>query len=423
MRNAILAILIFGFLLRARGAASTNEPPPTLWDQPTLFGDPGGLRSRGEAHGITFTPFYTGEIMGEVAGHHPGNRVIDAHNVTLPLTIDLEKFAGWRAALFHVNAYWLAGRGLTEDSIGDLANVSNINAYRTIRLNELWLAQSFWGDKYSVKAGLIAMDTEFFTSDTDALFINSSFGTFSLIAANLANTPIYPVAVPAVRFSAQAGPHLRFQAGIFDGDALAQDVNKNGIAFHLAQGDGALVFSEAIFKPHPDADGSTLANTFKLGGFYHTMRQPTWAAQTSGATTGGGADFGIYGVAEQELFKHDARKITAALRGGGAPGYRNVIGWYMDVGLNFTGFLPGREADVAGVGFARSTFSRGFSDYQQAVNGTSPYDAESIIEVTYKAQLTPWWTLQPDLQIIFTPGGQKSSGDAIVLGLRTAISF
>jgi len=226
-----------------------------------------------------------------------------------------------------------------------------------------------------------------------------------------------------VRFAAQAGPHWHFQTGIFDGDALAQDVNKNGIAFHLAQGDGALIFSEVSFKPHPNADDHTLANTFKLGGFYHTLRQPTWAAQTGGASSGGGADFGIYGLVEQELYKDGNKKITAALRGGGAPAYRNVIGWYVDVGLNFTGFLPGRENYVAGVGFARSSFSRSFSDFQQATSGTSPYDAEMIFEATYKAQLTPWWTLQPDLQVIFTPGGQKSSGDAIVLGLRTAVNF
>ena len=423
MRIAIFSILIFGFLLRANGEASTNEPPATLWTQATLFGDLEGWRSRAEAKGITFLPLYNGEIMGEVAGHHPGNRVIDAQYVALPLNIDLEKFAGWREALFHVNAFWLAGRGLTDDSIHDLANVSNINAYRTIRLNELWLQQSFQAGRFSVRAGMMDVDTEFFTTATDELFISSSFGTFSLIAANLSGPPIFPEAVPAVRFAAQAGPHWRLLTGIYDGTTQPQEVNKNGIAFHLAQGDGALIFSEISFQPHPEADDHTLADTFKLGGFYHTLRQPTWKAQTGGANSGGGADFGIYGLVEQELYKNEKKKITAAIRGGGAPAYRNVIGWYMDVGLNFTGFLPGRENDVAGVGMARSSFSRSYSDFQQATSGTHAYDAETIIEATYQAQLTPWWTLQPDLQIVFTPGGQKSSGDAIVLGLRTSISF
>jgi len=423
MRKAIFYILIFGFMLRASGEATTNEPPATLWNQPTLFGDLCGLRSRAETKGITFLPVYNGEIMGELAGHHSGNRVVDAQYVALPLSIDLDKFAGWREALFHVNAFWLAGRGLTDDSIHDLANVSNINAYRTMRLNELWLQQGFANQRFSVRAGMMDVDTEFFTTETDELFISSSFGTFSLIAANLPGPPIYPEAVPAVRFAYQAGPHWRLLTGIYDGTTLPQDVNKNGIAFHLAEGDGALIFSEISFQPHPAADDSTLASTFKLGGFYHTMRQPTWAEQTGGITSGGGANFGIYGLVEQELFKRDQKKITAAIRGGGAPGYRNVIGWYLDVGVNFTGFLPGRGNDVAGLGIARSSFSRSYSDFQQATSGTSAYDAETIFEATYQAQITPWWTLQPDLQIVFTPGGQKTSGDAVVLGLRTSISF
>ncbi|HEV2695179.1 MAG TPA: carbohydrate porin [Verrucomicrobiae bacterium] len=422
MRKAILSILSFGFLLRASGEA-TNEPPATLWTQPTLFGDLGGWRSRAETNGVTFLPLYNGEIMGELAGHHPGNRVVDAQYVALPLNIDLEKFAGWREALFHVNAFWLAGRGLTDDSIHDLANVSNINAYRTVRLNELWFQQSLLDQHLSVKAGLVALDTEFFTSGTDAIFMNSSFGTFSLIAANLPNPSIFPAPVPAVRFAYQAGPHWNFLTGIFDGDALPQNVNKNGIAFHLASGDGALVFSEAGFQPHPDTDGQTLASTFKLGGFYLTKRQPTWAAQAGGADSGGSSDFGIYGLVEQELYKSEKKKISGVIRAGGSPGYRNVIGWYMDVGFNFTGFLPGRENDIAGIGVARSSFSRSYSNFQQATGGTSAYDAETIFETTYQAQLTPWWILQPDLQIIFTPGGQKTSGDAVVVGLRTTISF
>ena len=57
------------------------------------------------------------------------------------------------------------------------------------------------------------------------------------------------------------------------------------------------------------------------------------------------------------------------------------------------------------------------------MNGTRPFDSEMVIEATYKAQLTPWWTLQPDLQIIVTPGGERNCANAIVVGLRTAVSF
>ena len=200
-------------------------------------------------------------------------------------------------------------------------------------------------------------------------------------------------------------------------------MNKNGTDFHLARGDGALIFSEAQFTPLPDADDKTLGGILKLGGFLHTKRTQTWDAQLNGDNSGGSVNYGFYGVAEQDLFKRDGKRVTGFLRGGGAPGHHNVIGWYFDTGFNFTGFLPGRDNDVAGIAFARSSFSRSFSDYQQAANATDSFNAEMVIEATYRAQLTPWWMLQPDLQIILTPGGERNSGNAVVLGLRTAILF
>ena len=423
MKTKIAGMILGGLAVANVFADATNEPPATFCNRPTLLGDLGGLRPELETQGITFTPAYTGEIMSELAGKNSCSRTVSAHQLALPLEVDLQKIARWRGALFHANAFWIAGRGLTEDNIGDLANVSNINAYRTFRLNEIWLQQSFGDKNFSVKAGAIAVDTEFFSATSSALFLNSSFGTFSLIAANLPNPPIYPVAAPAVRAAVRAGTHWNFQAAIFDGDCRLQGVNKNGTDFHLAQGDGALIFSEAQFTLHPDDDNKTLDNIFKFGGFLHTRRAQTWDAQYHGDHAGGSVNYGLYVVAEQDLFKRDSRRVTAFLRGGGAPGNRNVIGWYFDAGFNFTGFLPGRDSDVAGIAFARSNFSRSYSAYSQAKDGTDEMISEMVIEATYKAQLTPWWTLQPDWQIILTPGGEKNSGNAVVLGLRTAISF
>ncbi len=57
--------------------------------------------------------------------------------------------------------------------------------------------------------------------------------------------------------------------------------------------------------------------------------------------------------------------------------------------------------------------------------------SETFIELTYQAVVTPWWTLQPDFQYVFSPGGgivdpnqpTKRVGDALILGLRTSITF
>lgn len=413
-------LLIGSIAIGSTVACATNEPPATFWNRDTLLGDLGGIRTKISDHGIDFIPVYTGEVMygvGDIENH-----VVYDHNVNLPLDVDLEKLAGWRGATLHANAWWLAGRSLTEDCIGDLANVSNISAYRTFRLQELWLQQNFFEDRISLRAGSLAVDSEFFFSEAAALFINSSFGTFSLIAANLPNPPIYPVAAPGARLAVQLNKHVNFQIAIYDGDSGAQDVNRHGVDFHLAAGDGALVFSEISFNLHPDADEESLAGILKAGSFFHTRRFATWQDQLDG-NGGGSWNYGFYGVAEHDLYRQESRKITAFIRGGGAPGNRNVIGWYLDVGANVTGLFPGRDDDVLGIAFARSTFSESYGDYVATTEGFQLSGAEMVIEATYRAQLTPWWMVQPDFQIIVAPNGDPHCETALVFGLRTAISF
>jgi len=60
-------------------------------------------------------------------------------------------------------------------------------------------------------------------------------------------------------------------------------------------------------------------------------------------------------------------------------------------------------------------------------------DYEAVLEITYKGRIAPWWVLQPDLQLVFHPGGHiaapspapmgRSIPDALVLGLRSTITF
>jgi porin len=401
----------------------TNAPAKSFLQRDTLTGDWGGARSWLAQRGIDFSPVYTGEVVGDVSGGKYGTGAVYDHSLNLPLTLDLEKLAGWKAATFHANAFWIAGQSLSENCVGDIANVSNISGDPALRLQELWLQQNFWEQTVLMKAGLIAVDSEFFTATSAALFINGSFGAFPLVAANLPNPPVYPMAAPAVRLLVQPAPRFYFQAAIFDGNAGTQEGNPDGTGLPLSADDGALIFSEIGFLPSPDAATNRLATAVKAGAFIHTRRVPTWNSQAGGATGGGLANYGFYAVGEQDLFRRAESKITAFVRGGFAPADRNVVDWYLDIGFNFIGYFSGRPDDVAGIAFARSNISRDYSRYGQSVNSAAAFDSEMIIEASYRAQILPWWTLQPDLQYVFTPGGDSGCRDAVVIGLRTQISF
>jgi porin len=394
-----------------------TQAPENFWKRDTMLGDVWGLRNTINNAGFDFTPVYTGEVFGNTSGGMKQGTVYDS-SLNLPLTIYLDKIADWwDGGTIHANALWIAGRSLSADDVGDISGSSNIAGYDTLRLQEFWFQQTFWHMRASVKVGLVAADAEFFTSDTASLFINGTFGAFTLVGANLPNPPVYPMASPAVRFLVQPIPQFYFQSGIYYGNTGAQNENRNGLDFHFNSSDGALIFSEIGWLMNQAAGDRGLVGTYKLGSFVHTAN---FANDVSGA--GEGANFGIYGVADQEIYKHGGKDVSFFVRGGGAPADVNTIDWYFDAGFNFSGFIPGRLLDTAGVAVARSNFSHDYSDSQVA-GGSNPFTQETVIEATYKVQVTPWWTVQPDFQYIFNPSGEQGSHDATILGLRTSITF
>ena len=57
--------------------------------------------------------------------------------------------------------------------------------------------------------------------------------------------------------------------------------------------------------------------------------------------------------------------------------------------------------------------------------------AETFVEVTYQAQIAPWWQLQPDFQYVWMPGGgvlnpaqpNKRISNEAIFGMRSTITF
>ncbi|HEX4140346.1 MAG TPA: carbohydrate porin, partial [Candidatus Methylacidiphilales bacterium] len=146
------------------------------------------------------------------------------------------------------------------------------------------------------------------------------------------------------------------------------------------------------------------------------------AANGTGNLQSAGANYGIYGVMDQQIYEHGPEGISMFVRAGGAPSNTNFVDYYVDGGFNFTGFIPGRDLDVAGIAIARSHVSDDFSAAQEAqeLPGST---AETVLEATYKYQVSPWWSVQPDFQYIITPSGVEGSHNATVLGLRMNVAF
>jgi porin len=129
--------------------------------------------------------------------------------------------------------------------------------------------------------------------------------------------------------------------------------------------------------------------------------------------------------------------LAAFFRLGYAPPDRNLFSLEIDAGLTFKGLFPNRELDVLGVGavYGRIGYARRLDRDRALFTGIERprRDYESALEITYEARIAPWWLLQPDLQLIFHPGGNipapppapkgQPIANALVIGVRSGITF
>jgi len=411
-------------------ATGTATPPKSFWTGDYLTQPWLGVRDKWQAAGVTFKPDWTGEVFGNVSGG-AGKGVVSDGVFELPLTLDFDPLTGGavKDLTFKVNAFYIYGTNLSAAYVHDFSGSSNLAAYNTPRLDELWLQKGFLDDTLTVKVGEQAIDYEYFLSNSAALFIGSTFGTFTLLANNVPFAPVYPTASPGVRVNYQPDPHYYVMAGVYGVDKnLAQNTtDKDGLRFALGSNCDMLIAAETGYLLNQCRNETGLQGTYRLGALVDTGNFPLFESQGDAELTGnpvrhGGADYFIYGVVDQQIYADGPRNITIFARPGGAPSNSNFIDYYVDGGFNFCGFVPGREQDVAGIAVARSHVSRDFSNAEMA-EGEAPFTAETYLEATYKVQLTPWWNVQPDFQYVITPSGQAGSHNATMIGVRTYVLF
>ena len=430
------------------------EAGETVWTRDTLTGDWGGARTRLSEQGFDVGLDYIGEFLANTSGGVRRGALYQGLLKTA-LDFDVDKMGGWKGGRFRASGLWI--HGTEPNSRGDIAGmtgtayleVSGISAFDTHRLYELWFEQSFLDDKLSIRAGQLALDEEFVASGYGSLFLNAASGwPVFLSATTPAGGPGYPVAGTGARVRVQPGERLSFMAAVMEGDVGDQtSVNRTGTQFRLAGDEGVLALFEAAWRLNQEKDAKGLPGTYKIGGWYHSGRFDDLGFDTVGVSLAASAGIPLShrgnGGIHLDIDQMVLREKDGADEGLGvhcriAPwlaNHRNPVDLYVAGGLHYKGLLPGRDEDLFGVEAHYARVSGAVRDLQRAANaiaaaGGTPIldpgpipDYEMAVEVTYRIVLVPWWSVQPDFQYIFHPGGSTALRDAIVVGLRTQIAF
>ncbi|MEM7192314.1 MAG: carbohydrate porin [Pseudomonadota bacterium] len=422
---------------------TTSAHADDLWTRDTLTGDWGGFRTQMSNAGIDWSLTYVGEVFGNTSGGLiRGSSYEDL--IALEVDSDLEKLVGWKGGTAHVSLYQIdnGGRNIA-DLVGAISDPSNIDALSTFRIFTLYVEQAL-GDKGSLRVGQLAADDEFVISDTAAYLINGTFGWANFAAANLpGGGPGYPLATPGVRLQWDATEKVTALGAIFNGnpagDSCGPDEDPQRCDYHgtnFSLDAGTFYIGEVQYRPTKSAsnsDDGPPESVYRFGGWYHDD-----GFENLGNPDGKDLDGNwlFYGIMDQTVWHNDTSALTFFARIAGAPEDRNPIAFYVDTGFGITAPIASRPDDVLVFGYAYSDISSDISGLnrrdRRAGMDTPIASGESAFELLYVAQITPWWSIQPDMQYIIRPGAgleakpgnpNEALDDSFIVGVRTEVSF
>jgi porin len=360
------------------------------------------------AEAAEFEARHLGEARTLVSGGvDPGTEYLGA--LTLTAAGRAMPIASGRTA-WTISGLVVNGEGFSDHRVGDLMGASSVETEAAAaRLFEAYLEHRTPDARGEAALGLIDLSARFDASAVRSLFTHAAHGSGAELGQSGERGPSsYPNAALGLTGLIHAGAGLQLAAGVFDAVPGAP-ANANRASIWLSEKDGALLISEARIARGPGAAS--------LGVWSYTARHPDLIAlDGEGRPRRHDGAGGVYLNLESAP---PAAHGGAAwfLRLGAADADIHVIERYLGFGGVFQGsgrYLSGSQFGVAlGRGALSQKARAGMRE-----EGLDPAGAETTIEATWRLSLTPALALQPTLQWVRRPGGQRDIDDALIAGLR-----
>lgn len=407
---AVLAIIVATVAPAAAGDGSWVQ----AWlEQGAMTGNWLGAREALTQVGITPTIVYTTDLLGNPVG---GQRQAAAYTGALEvaLNLDLDKLLGVGGLSFQVSGIWSSGSDLSDD-IGNIFPVAEIFAGDRVRLYSLFLEQMLFGERLSIKAGRFATTDDFITLPVAGLFVNSALDpSVYAVEINVPGATAWPIATWGGRLRVRPVEALDVSVGAFYSDPTLNQDSTNGVQFTISTQAGYFVVGEVGYRLHHETPSSGLPGHYRVGAYYDSNRYP----RLSDPAQGRRGNYGAYVLADQMVLReggpdsNQGLTLFAALTVAPAQSI-NTMPWFAAAGLVYRGLLPRRARDTAGFALYYGGFSRDLPGQTY----------EMVLEWTYAVALTPWLTVQPDIQYVVNPNGRPTIRDALVVGAQMILQF
>lgn len=305
--------------------------------------------------------------------------------------------------IFYVDVANTHGATPSVNLIGDIQIASNIEAGSHIFFQELWYKHLF--NKFELTIGLQELSNEIANVENSSILLNNSFGILPIISMNL-DAPIFPLTSIGLTLKWNVSDKISWYNVIFDGRPNALQHNPYNISWEFRRGDGAIIVSEVQYNSQLlDNKG-----TYKLGFFLHDhFIERTFIKDFPDSLNISVS--GIFLLADQQLWSNDDVGVGLFFQTGFSRSMVSLNKFYLGSGIRANGFLSRNNSDVLSLGLAYALLKDDLGD-------------ETAIELAWRRNLSRYFFVQPDIQYIINPSGNKSGlSNALVMFFRLGLQI
>jgi porin len=395
-----------------------------LCERPYLTGDWLGIRSCLAERGIMFTGDVTQYYQGVTSGGTNREFEYGGHADFL-FNTDMEKFAGLKGLFLKVRAETQFGQFVNRDT-GALLPVNTSGMIPVVDEHEFAVTDVLFTQFLSETFGVFIGKMDTLDGDQNA-FASGRGKTQFMNTAFVFN----PVAMRTVPYSTLGAGFviLRDKQPIFTFSAIDAKGSPTTIGIDEFSEEGMTLTAElrlptcCFGMPGHQLFGATWSdrNVAILDQNIRLILPPPFGTPPARAND----SWSFYYNFDQYLFVDQCdptRGWGVFARAGIGDEETNPLHWFASVGLGGNSPISCREHDTWGVGY----YHAGASDDIPAVLNVGDGNG---VELFYNVEVTPWFHLTPDLQVIESgfggiPAlGLSSPDTAVVLGLRGKIDF